>query len=294
MRLGGIGEMRIVHLAVLVAASVALANCSGGIGSIDPRYGVAASPRVVEAGQPIPKGGGVYRVGKPYVVAGRVYVPEVDPHYNAVGLASWYGDDFHGRYTANGEIFDKESISAAHPTLPLPSYARVTNLSNNRSIIVRVNDRGPYAHGRLIDLSMKTAHLLGFHGSGTAKVKVEYVGMAPLAGSDDRKLMATLREGAPAEPPVQVASANGSFAPGYPDRRRLGQSAPIPADRPYRLGEESDAPEAGAQPATGLASETRYERQPAAAPTAFAPVSSFSSERYSGPSVGFMSGRGLY
>ena len=101
--------------------------------------------RVVEPGQPVPKGGGVYRVGKPYTVAGRVYVPEENTNYSAVGLASWYGDDFHGRYTANGEIFDMTSISAAHPTLPLPSYVRVTNLANNRSIVVRVNDRGPYA-----------------------------------------------------------------------------------------------------------------------------------------------------
>jgi rare lipoprotein A len=246
MRSGGNGSVRVVQAAALAAVSLALANCSGGLGGIDPRYGVSASPRVIVDGQPVPKGGGVYRVGKPYVVAGRVYVPEDDPHYSAFGLASWYGDDFHGRYTANGEIFDQESISAAHPTLPLPSYARVTNLSNNKSIIVRVNDRGPYAHGRLIDVSVKTAHLLGFHGNGTAKVKVEYVGMAPLAGSDDRKLMATLREGVPAEPPsVQVASANGSFATAYFDRRRTRQVAPIPTERPYNLGEtESEiAPE---------------------------------------------------
>ena len=114
-------------------------------------------------------------------------------------IASWYGDDFHGRYTANGEIFDKDAISAAHPTLPMPSYVRVTNLANAKSIIVRVNDRGPYAKGRLIDLSIKTAQLLGFYGHGIAKVRVDYVGMAPIAGSDDRKLMATLREGRPAE-----------------------------------------------------------------------------------------------
>jgi peptidoglycan lytic transglycosylase len=291
MRLGGIGEMRVIHVAALAAACLALANCSGGVGSIDPRYGVAASPRVIEPGQPVPKGGGVYRVGKPYVVAGRVYVPEVDPHYSAVGLASWYGDDFHGRYTANKEIFDKDSISAAHPTLPLPSYARVTNLANNRSIIVRVNDRGPYADGRLIDVSVKTAHLLGFHGHGTTRVKVEYVGMAPLAGSDDRKLMATLREGAPAEPPVQVASANNSFAPAYVDRRRMRGTAPIPTERPYRLGESPEQTEP--VPSVADASRSAPERQPAAAPTAFAPVSMFSPERYSG-SAGFMSGRGLY
>ena len=106
-----------------------------------------ASARVVEPGEPVPKGGGVYRVGKPYTVAGRTYVPGRQSGYSAVGLASWYGDDFHGRYTANGEIFDMNAISAAHPTMPLPSYARVTNLANHRSIVVRVNDRGPLSAG---------------------------------------------------------------------------------------------------------------------------------------------------
>jgi rare lipoprotein A len=290
MRAWGIGGLRLLEIAALAAASLALANCSGGVGGIDPRYGVSASPRAVADGDPVPKGGGVYRVGKPYVVAGRVYVPEADPHYSAVGLASWYGSDFHGRYTANGEIFDKESISAAHPTLPLPSYARVTNLANNRSIIVRVNDRGPYAHGRLIDVSVKTAHLLGFHSRGTAKVKVEYVGQAPLAGSDDRKLMATLREGGPAEAPVQVASASGSFAPSVVERRRGGQGAPIPAERPYRLGEGDG--ETGADLAAAEAPQTSPEPQPAAAAAAFSPASIFSPAPYTGPA--YMSGRGLY
>ena len=98
-----------------------LAHCSGG-GKVDARYGVSPSARLVEPGEAVPKGGGVYRVGSPYMVAGRVYVPEDDPHYRAEGVASWYGADFHGRATANGEIFDADSISAAHPTLPLPSY----------------------------------------------------------------------------------------------------------------------------------------------------------------------------
>src|SRR5581483_12007930 len=157
----------------------------------------------------VPKGGGVYRVGAPYVVGGRVYIPEDNPNYRAEGLASWYGNDFHGRATANGEVFDRDAISAAHPTLPLPSYARVTNLRNGRSLIVRVNDRGPYRGNRLIDVSTKAAHLLGFRQHGTARVRVEYVGQAPLEGSDDRVLAATLREGGPAPAPssVMVASA---------------------------------------------------------------------------------------
>ena len=169
-----------------------LAHCARS--KVDARYGVSPSARLVEPGEPVPKGGGVYRVGSPYVVGGRVYVPEDDPHYRAEGIASWYGADFHGRATANGEIFDAESISAAHPTLPLPSYVRVTNLSNGHSLIVRVNDRGPYAANRIIDVSRRAAQLLGFTDRGTAWVRVEYVGRAPLEGSDDRMLEATLRE----------------------------------------------------------------------------------------------------
>src|SRR5262245_44018131 len=108
MGFGGIGAYsRFARLLVLGAGCLTLANCSSGLSSrIDPRYGVAASARVVEPGEPVPKGGEVYRIGKPYVVGGRVYVPEENPHYSEVGLASFYGNDFHGRYTANGEIFD--------------------------------------------------------------------------------------------------------------------------------------------------------------------------------------------
>ena len=129
----------------------------------------SASPRVVELGQPVPKGGGAYRVGKPYQVAGRTYTPEENGRYRAEGLASWYGDDFHGRLTANGEVYDMEAISAAHPTLPMPSYVRVTNLASHKSLIVRVNDRGPYHANREIDVSARAAELLGFRGHGIAQ-----------------------------------------------------------------------------------------------------------------------------
>src|SRR3984885_2715852 len=203
-----------------VAACLVLANCSSSgkfAGGIDPKYGVSSSARVVEFGEPVPKGGGVYRVGKPYVVAGRVYVPEADTHYREDGLASWYGDDFHGRLTANGEVFDMDGLTAAHPTLPMPCYARVTNLSNGKSLIVRVNDRGPYHGNRLIDVSHKAAELLDFKNNGVAHVRVEYVGRAPLEGTDDRLLEATLRTGVPAPAPsmVQVASAR-PFVPAGP------------------------------------------------------------------------------
>jgi rare lipoprotein A len=204
----------LARVGVCAAASLLLAHCSSS--NVDSRYGVAPSPRVVDPGEPVPKGGGTYRVGEPYVVGGRMFVPQYNPHYKAVGLASWYGDDFHGRYTANGEIFDLNGITAAHPTMPLPSYARVTNLTNGRSLIVRVNDRGPYTANRIIDLSMHAAYLLGFYSRGTAPVRVEYVGPAPLAGSDDRLLAATLRDNEPAPLPRSVRLAEGPIFPPAP------------------------------------------------------------------------------
>lgn len=301
-RLGGHCALsRVARALGVAAAGLALANCSGGIGKLDPKYGVSASARVVQPGEPVPKGGGVYRVGKPYTIGGRTYVPETDPNYSAVGLASWYGDAFHGRYTANGEIFDMNSLTAAHPTLPLPSYVRVTNLRNHRSIVVRVNDRGPYVGNRVIDLSVKTATLLGFHGQGIAKVKVEYVGRAPLSGSDDRKLMATLRDGEPANAkPVMVASA-GSFAPTYFDSRPLTERAPT-----HRIGdgarEMADAAQAARRrPTTELAANARphavatvvQRGLDAPLPSTASPVSAYAPVRYNAH-PGIMSGRGLY
>ena len=230
--------------AAAVAACLMLANCasSGKFASrVDPKYGVSSSPRVVAMGEPVPKGGGTYRVGKPYTVAGRVYVPEEDTSYREEGMASWYGDDFHGRLTANGEIFDMASLTAAHPTLPMPSYARVTNLSNGKSLIVRVNDRGPYHGNRLIDVSNRAAELLEFKGNGVARVRVEYVARAPLEGSDDRQLVATLRTGVPAPSPsmVRVASAR-SFVPEIPSSAgRIRGEIPMPEGRPYSLGSTS-------------------------------------------------------
>jgi rare lipoprotein A len=208
---------------------------------IDPKYGVSSSPRVVAFGDPVPKGGGTYRVGKPYTVGGRVYVPEEDVNYREDGLASWYGDDFHGRLTANGEVYDMTSLSAAHPTLPMPCYARVTNLGNGKSLIVRINDRGPYHGNRLMDVSSRAAELLEFKGNGVARVRVEYVGRAPLEGSDDRQLIATLRTGVPAPSPslVRVASAR-SFVPEMSSSSRpIRGEVPMPAGRPYSLGNTS-------------------------------------------------------
>lgn len=118
---------------------------------------------------------GVYKVGKPYQVGGQWYYPKVDYAYRERGLASWYGPNFHGKATANGEVFDMHGLSAAHKTLPLPSVVRVTNLENGRSLVVRVNDRGPFIRGRIIDLSKRAAELLGFADEGTALVEVQLV-----------------------------------------------------------------------------------------------------------------------
>jgi rare lipoprotein A len=202
---------RLAPVSACAVLCLLLAHCSDS--KIDPRYGVSASARLVEPGDPVPKGGGTYRVGTPYMVGGRMYVPEADPHYRAEGLASWYGADFHGRSTANGEIFDLNGITAAHPTLPLPSYVRVTNLGNGNSLIVRVNDRGPYHGNRIIDVSMRAAHLLGFTERGTAMVRVEYVGPAQLEGSDDRLLEATLRQNEPAPSPDSIRLAATRIVP---------------------------------------------------------------------------------
>lgn len=156
----------------------------------ESEYGVKASPRLV-AGGPVPKGGGRYMVGKPYTVKGKVYVPDDNPNYDKVGIASWYGSAFHGRLTANGELYDQYYLSAAHPTLPLPSYARVTNVDNGTSVIVRINDRGPFHSDRIIDLSNKTADMLDMAHSGTGKVRVQYVGPARMDGNDMPYLMAS-------------------------------------------------------------------------------------------------------
>ncbi len=241
---------RFAPIGACAVLCLALAHCANP-GSIDPRYGVSASPRLVDPGEPVPKGGGTYRVGAPYVVAGRVYVPEEDPHYRAEGLASWYGDDFHGRETANGEVFDLNGISAAHPTLPLPCYARVTNLANGRSLVVRVNDRGPFHGDRIIDVSVKAAHLLGFHERGTVWVRVEYVGRAPIEGSDDRILEATLRQNEPAPPPNSV---------------RLGAARIIPAaytPPPERNTRLASASANDAVPAPAKARAMSYAPSPA-------------------------------
>ncbi len=124
--------------------------------------------------------GGIYKVGKPYKIAGEWYYPRENTKYDNIGIASWYGPKFQGRRTANGEIFDMNLLTAAHPTLPMPVMVQVTNLENGRSMKLRVNDRGPFKKNREIDLSRRAAEILGFKDKGTARVRVKYLHRAPL------------------------------------------------------------------------------------------------------------------
>ena len=282
----------VARVAAVAVGCLALAHCSGPFGK-ESRY----SKRVVEDGEPVPKGGGTYRVGRPYSINGRTYVPAENPNYRIEGVASWYGPDFHGRLTANGEVYDMYSISAAHTTMPLPSYARITNLDNGRSIIVRVNDRGPYVRERVIDLSIGAAKVLHFYSRGLARVRVEYVGRAPLEGTDDDMLLATLREGSPAPAPSKVMVA--AAKPFLPD---VGNSPSLPVERPYALG-RTPARVATPAPAGEAPPASRTSRS--SAPTAEVSTGTAASSGPAGPTAGFapqsgapalglMSGRGLY
>lgn len=138
--------------------------------------------------------GGIYKIGTPYQIEGEWYYPQEDTAYVASGVASWYGPKFHGRRTANGEIFNMNLLTAAHPTLPMPVRVRVTNLENDRSIIVRVNDRGPFKKNREIDMSRRAAEVLGFLEKGTARVRVEYLGRAPLYDKSGRRIFGVEEE----------------------------------------------------------------------------------------------------
>jgi rare lipoprotein A len=299
---GALRPMPVVRWAAVAGIALAAANCAGptpktlavrsGGREIDPKYGVVASPRLYGENDKIPKGGGRQMTGKPYVVAGRTYVPRQDARgYVREGLASWYGTAFHGRQTANGEIFDRFSVAAAHPTLPLPSYARVTNLQNGHSMVVRVNDRGPYHADRLMDVSQAVAEALDFRRRGTTKVRVEYVGKAAVvdfganimvadagddAKVDSRPFAFRQPEPEPVRPivekprvvaPVQVAEAE-------PEIRRSAVRAPVRA--PVQVAEAPARMPAPARMAAveglnpGLAAPRAIKPAAAPAPVALA------------------------
>jgi len=166
------------RLAIGLIASLACATISAGCGLKTSDRSVWE--RASEFNTRAPHGRGQRKIGRPYTINGRTYVPKHEPDYDRIGLASWYGHEFHGRKTANGEVYDQYALSGAHPTLPLPSYVRVTNLENNITRVIRINDRGPFIPGRIIDLSLGAARELKFAKQGTAKVRVEYIGPAQL------------------------------------------------------------------------------------------------------------------
>jgi len=218
-----INASRWLTLATLVGLAM-LAACST---SQKPQ------PAASTAGQ----GHGLYKVGKPYQVDGIWYYPKEDWAYDETGIASWYGADFHGKNTANGEVFDFNELTGAHRTLPMPSVVQVTNLDNGRSIKLRVNDRGPYARGRIIDVSRRAAQLLGFEVSGTAKVRVkilvpESIQVASLArrnGSEDKP------ETLPAAPVAAVSAQELPSPPPNPRMIAINAVPPVPAAEPAAL-----------------------------------------------------------
>jgi len=203
--------------ALVVLASLALAACATG------RAEPGAAPH--------------RKVGSPYVVSGVAYTPAEDPEYDAVGRASWYGPGFHGKRTANGERYDMYAMTAAHPTLPLPSVVEVTNLETGERVRLRLNDRGPFAKNRIIDVSRAAAERLGFLDEGTAPVRVRYLGPARLDGGV--RLEPTAIAPAPLAPQPTLASVEPIGLP----------PAPLPidpvgmGDPEARRGEPKVAPE---------------------------------------------------
>ena len=160
---------------VYIACLLIMVYGGGLFGCSETRYAAHVVKQIPIGEEVHAKNKGYYKVGRPYVIKGRRYYPKERYNFQQTGVASWYGPNFHGKLTANGEIFDKYELTAAHKTLQMPSIIRVTNLGNGRSIILRVNDRGPFAHDRVLDVSERAAELLGFKNAGTARVKIDVI-----------------------------------------------------------------------------------------------------------------------
>jgi rare lipoprotein A len=181
----------------------------------------------------LPSTTGIYKIGNPYQIEGTWYYPREQPDYDETGIASWYGPPFHGRHTANGEVYDSNALTAAHRTLPMPVNVRVTNLDNGKSLILRVNDRGPYARGRIIDVSARAAQLLGFQGAGTAKVRVTYISRAELPdGTMPSTTPAAIASALPALPAGQVVTAPLDPVAGIIAENAVPAAAPAPIVAP--------------------------------------------------------------
>ena len=228
-------------LPILLASAALLAGCTEGKLVVDQAK-VITNPG---PGKPAP-----YKIGKPYQVNGVWYYPKADYEYRQTGIASWYGPGFHGKRTANGEIYDENGLTAAHKTLPMPSMVRVTNLENGRSIQVRVNDRGPFEAGRVIDMTRRGAQLLGFINQGTARVRVDIM-------PEESQQLAALasRSGGDQVPPPPKAApvgevtggglaplAGSKVTPGQPQAGQPKAGQPLPGAQP------------AAQPGTNVAS----------------------------------------
>jgi rare lipoprotein A len=200
---------------LLAAFLLGLAGCS----SAPP-----PPPPVTEA---LPPPTGSYKVGQPYQIAGVWYYPQVDYSYDTTGVASWYGPGFHKERTANGEIYNENELTAAHQTLPMPSLVRVTNLDNGRSIVVRINDRGPFKAGRILDMSRRSAQLLGFEQQGTAKVRVQILAEESRAIAAASQAATVQLAGSPDNTPKPSASPR-------PTVQVEGQPLPPPGGAPER------------------------------------------------------------
>ena len=215
-----------VKSAIAVAAALLAASCSTA-----PKPPPPPEDHTVV----VPPNAGIYKVGQPYQVDNVWYYPREQPDYDETGIASWYGPTFYGHHTANGEMYNGDQLTAAHKTLPMPVNVRVTNLDNGKSLVVRVNDRGPYARGRIIDLSKRAAELLDVVQTGTARVRVTYMGRADLnGGAPPPETPPAIASALPAAPSGKVDSAALGIVPGAavaPPARSaiLPTPAPIPA-----------------------------------------------------------------
>ncbi len=238
--------MRITHFksAVLVLATLSLAGCTHH-SSHSGHHGFASAATDPFAGKgspyykgaAIPFGGGQYHVGNAYQVAGRWFNPREQPGYDKTGVASWYGEAFHRRRTSNGEWFDMNTLTAAHATLPLPSYAMVTNLENNRQVIVRINDRGPFVGTRVIDLSKRAADVLGYRAKGKTHVRVKLIGPAPNQDSMGHMMAMNnaMKQGASMNQLVALSNDVAAQAPGNAVAMNEPMDAPVPVKRPAKL-----------------------------------------------------------
>jgi rare lipoprotein A len=219
------------RLLIALAVVALLPGCS------EVEFGSHVAKRLNPPGQ----NEGTFKVGNPYTVEGETYYPREQYQYSETGIASWYGPGFDGHHTANGEIYDSGELTAAHRTLQMPSLVRVTNLDNGRSVIVRVNDRGPYKRGRIMDVSSKAADLLGMKGAGTAKVRLD------LLPQESMQIAAAARSGLSTKG-YEVAANNGTYAIrqgsvyGAPvssyQVASIGNAVPVPQPAPVAYGQD--------------------------------------------------------